>query len=176
MPHLHTKPGQHDFTVSAYIIRTDFARPKLILHQHKKLNKLLQFGGHVELDENPWSALIHEIREESGYDLAQLKLLQPESRLKNGVGGSVLHPQPVCINTHPFNEEHFHIDIGYAFVTDQEPAHQLAADESQDIRLVSQAELLELGRAEIFDNVKDIANFIFDECLPNWEHISADAV
>lgn len=53
MPHIHTEPGQHDHTASAYIVRLDEAEPALILHRHKILGQYLQFGGHVELDENP---------------------------------------------------------------------------------------------------------------------------
>jgi len=47
---------------------TEGAEPRIILHKHRKLNKLLQFGGHVELDETPWQAVLREIAEESGYD------------------------------------------------------------------------------------------------------------
>lgn len=70
MPHIHTEPGQHDLTVSAYIVRMDLPEPAIILHKHRKLNKWLQFGGHVEPHENPWQAVQREIREESGYELS----------------------------------------------------------------------------------------------------------
>ena len=54
MPHIHNQPGQHDICVSGYIVKiTEGAEPRIILHKHRKLNKLLQFGGHVELDETP---------------------------------------------------------------------------------------------------------------------------
>src|SRR5690349_3881626 len=120
MPHIHTGPGQHDLAVGAYIIRSDFDEPKLLLHWHKKLDKWLQFGGHVELDENLWDAVRHELLEESGYELKQLKLLQPKERMKS-LRGAILHPQPFHLNTHVFNETHNHTVLEYAFVTDQEP-------------------------------------------------------
>jgi len=53
MSHIHTNPGEHDQTVSAFIIRTDTAEPELLLHVHKKLGVLLQPGGHIELNETP---------------------------------------------------------------------------------------------------------------------------
>lgn len=56
---------------------TEGDEPRIILHKHRKLKMLLQFGGHVELDETPWQAVLREIAEESGYDKNQLKLLQP---------------------------------------------------------------------------------------------------
>ena len=66
MAHIHTQPGQHDHTASAYIIRTDLDTPRIMLHLHRKIGKYLQFGGHVELNETPWQAVVHELREESG--------------------------------------------------------------------------------------------------------------
>ena len=45
MAHIHTEPGQHDFTASAFIIRTDTPEPKLLLHRHKLVGKYLQIGG-----------------------------------------------------------------------------------------------------------------------------------
>ena len=71
MPHIHTLPGEHDATASAYIVRTDLGEPAIMLHRHKKLDTMLQFGGHVELHENPLEAIAHELREESGYDFRQ---------------------------------------------------------------------------------------------------------
>ena len=72
MPHIHNKPGQHDICVSGYIVKiTEGDEPRIILHKHRKLKMLLQFGGHVELDETPWQAVLREIAEESGYDKNQ---------------------------------------------------------------------------------------------------------
>ncbi|MDQ5885925.1 MAG: hypothetical protein QG628_322, partial [Patescibacteria group bacterium] len=115
MSHLHTQPGQHDVTVSAYIIRTDRPEPVLLLHMHKKLKKYLQFGGHVEHHEDPWKAITHEVLEESGYDMSQLVLLQPQIRLKK-VTDTKLHPIPVTLLTHDFpGLDHYHSDIAFAF-------------------------------------------------------------
>lgn len=77
MPHIHTAPNQHDHTVTGYVIRTDGDQPRALLHVHKKLGKLLPPGGHIELDETPWAAMLHELREEAGYDAGQLLVLQP---------------------------------------------------------------------------------------------------
>lgn len=40
MAHIHTKPGQHDLTASAYIIRDDGNEPVVLLHRHKKLGAI----------------------------------------------------------------------------------------------------------------------------------------
>lgn len=172
MAHIHTKPGQHDHTASAYILRTDFEEPKIMLHLHKKIGKYLQFGGHVELHETPWQAVVHELREESGYDIDQLRILQPADRVGR-LSDAVIHPQPVAHSTHPFggNTDHFHTDIAYAIVTDEEPRHSPEDGESTTIKLFTRQELAALGEDDLPDNVKQIAFFIFDKCLNNWEAI-----
>lgn len=171
MPHLHTEPGQHDFTVSAYIVRLDTPEPAIILHRHKLLGKYMQFGGHVELHETPWQALIHEIAEESGYQPEQLKILQPAVRLTK-FSDSVLHPQPVSIQTHPFgNIDHYHTDIAFAFVTNEPPRGTVGEHESADIKTFTAAELAKLGNQEIIKNVRETAVYVIDELLRQWQPI-----
>ncbi len=172
MPHIHTEPGQHDHTASAYIVRIDMSEPKILLHRHKKLNRYLQFGGHIELNETPWQAVLHEVQEEAGYEPGQLTLLQPKHRIKH-LPHVDLHPYPVCYNTHRFSDTHFHTDIGFAFVVSELPKHEVAEDESRDFGLFSQKELLALPETDTFEDVKEIGLFIFDECLKNWEQIRA---
>ncbi len=54
MSHIHTNTGEHDFCASGSIVRLDSTDvPKILLHKHKKLGVFIQFGGHVELNENP---------------------------------------------------------------------------------------------------------------------------
>ena len=126
MPHIHTEPGQHDHTVSAYIIRYQDDVPYLLLHRHKKYKKLMQPGGHVELNETPWQAMRHEIVEETGYDLSQLKLLQPPvAPLSFRAPNTTVMPMPLLHNSHfvrdPTIDGHYHDDMVYAFVTDELP-------------------------------------------------------
>lgn len=140
MPHIHTKPGQHDITVSAYIIRTDDDKPQLLVHMHKKVGKLMQIGGHVELDETPWQALSHEILEESGYDLQELKVLQPQPK-PFAVDNATVHPVPLLFNTHVVSDTHYHTDLVYAFVTDHMPTIAPAEGESADLRWLTVSQL-----------------------------------
>lgn len=174
MAHIHTQPGQHDHTASAYIIRTDSATPKIMLHLHKKIGKYLQFGGHIELHETPWRAVCHELREESGYDINQLSILQPLDRVQQ-LSDAVLHPQPAAHSTHPFGggTDHFHTDIAYAIVTDQPPRHLPDDGESTTIKLLTRDELAAMPEDKMPDNVKQIGLFIFDHCLRQWEAIPA---
>jgi hypothetical protein len=171
MAHIHTEPGQHDHTASAFIVRMFGTEPKVLLHIHKKLKKYLQFGGHIELDETPWDTVKHETQEESGYAMDQLKILQPKFYSKGKAGDVKYHPFPVSHNTHVFDEQHSHTDIAYVFVTSQEPRHQVAEDESGLIKAFSRQDILDLGQDKIYDNMKETCLFIFDECLPNWQQV-----
>ena len=84
MAHVHTQYGEHDQTASAFIVRTDTEQPKLLLHLHKKLGVLLQPGGHVELQENQWQAICHEIQEETG--LSSTTIARISRSLREGEG------------------------------------------------------------------------------------------
>jgi 8-oxo-dGTP pyrophosphatase MutT (NUDIX family) len=171
MAHIHTEPGQHDHTVSAYIVRLG-SEPKILLHKHKILGCYIQFGGHIELDENPWQAVKHEILEESGYEIDQLRILQPKTRIKKVSGyGRNLHPLPVTYMTHVFDKTHNHIDISYVFVTDELPRHKPAEGESQKINAFSKKQVQNLGDDEIFQNIQEVCTFILEECLDSWEQV-----
>ena len=57
----HFVPGH--FTASCYIVD---GSGRLLLHHHRRLNRWLQMGGHVDGDELPVAAALREGREESG--------------------------------------------------------------------------------------------------------------
>lgn len=171
MAHIHTNPGEHDHTASAFVIRTDFEEPKLLLHVHKKLGVLLQPGGHVELHETPWQAITHELMEETGYELSQLQVLQPRVRI-SAIEAAVLHPQSIVHNTHYFDKEgvHKHTDISYAFTTNDEPRYTPGEGESNTLRWVTFDELRLLrSPEEIYENVRQIGEFALRSILNEWE-------
>lgn len=173
MAHIHTTDSQHDLTVTAYIARLDTNEPKVLLHMHRKLNMLLPIGGHVELLETPWQAVAHELTEESGYTLSQLRILQPKSRI-NTMPGVVQHPYPIAFNTHEIPEKHFHTDISYAFTTLNDPEMETESGESLDLRWLSSEELDRLTDADIHENVRSVYHFIINEALQMWDHVRTD--
>lgn len=173
MGHIHSEPGQHDYTVGAYIMRLDGPEPKALLHLHKKMRMLFPIGGHIELDETPWQAVAREVKEESGYLLSQTKVLQPKQRIKS-LSDVTIHPQPVAVSDHDVTIEHFHTDLAYAFVVDSEPQSTADEGESTDLRWLTQSELESLSDAEIFPNTREIYTFIFEACLSNWDAVSPD--
>jgi len=166
MAHIHTQPGQHDLTVSAYIFRLDPDEPKVILHRHKKHQNYLQFGGHVELSENPWQAVLRELEEESGYWPEQIQVLQPPQHIK---GARFTHPHPLCILTYPAGDKHKHTDICFAFTTNENPKSIIGRDESNDIISLTQHEFEALSKDEMFENARDVITFIFQVALTEWK-------
>lgn len=140
MPHIHTEPGQRDITVSAYIVRREGSERKCLVHFHRKIEVLMQIGGHIDLDHTPWQALIEELHEEAGYDISQLDVLQPFAEIPK-LEGEVVHPVPFTANTHNVGADHFHSDLCYGFVTDEDPIADVAAGESTDLRWLSIEEL-----------------------------------
>jgi 8-oxo-dGTP pyrophosphatase MutT (NUDIX family) len=172
MPHIHTEPGQHDATASAFIIRLDFKEPKLMLHIHKKLGVYMQFGGHIELHETPWQTVIHELEEESGYTIDQLKILQPKIRLKDFKDAKV-HPMPIYYQTHlfPTDFEHYHTDAAFAFITKEQPKMKVAAGESENIQLFTAEELRAIPANQIPENVRITGLFALEKCLQEYEAV-----
>lgn len=171
MPHIHTTPGQVDASVTGFMIRDDFDEPKMLFHMHRKLDSLLPAGGHVELDETPWVAMAHELREETGYELTQLRILQPKTRLKQ-VTGIALHPVPLVSNTHALPDNHFHADLDYLFVTSAEPIYAPSEGEATELIWLTQHELVELESSKIFDNTREIALFCFEAFTsPDFEQV-----
>jgi 8-oxo-dGTP pyrophosphatase MutT (NUDIX family) len=175
MSHIHTKPGQHDHTVNIYIARLDGPEPKIMLHKHKKYNIYMQFGGHIELNENPWEALVRELKEETGYGINQLEVLQPKKVLK-GLTGVLTHPTPISFTTHLAGVDHHHIDTAFAFITNQDPTHQPQEGESAKIKLFRRSELLAAADNEIYENGRETSLYILDECLKNWQRIPAGKI
>lgn len=174
MAHIHTGPGEYDWTMSAFIARTDLPEHSIALHKHKILDVLLQFGGHVELTKDPWETLESEIRDESGYDIDQLLVLQPKDRIQEIVGATQ-HPIPVSFISHSFpgvTPEHNHIDLAIAFIADGPPNHLPRDVSPSDIRLRSSKELDEISPLEIYPNVRQIAKFVLDTCVTEWDRVS----
>lgn len=103
MPHIHKLI---DFAVSGFVVFND----KVLLIHHKKLNKWLPVGGHIELNENPEDAIVREVREESGLKVK----VKGERPLIKSPGTKFLH-RPRFIDIADLPEGHKHIHFIYFF-------------------------------------------------------------
>ncbi|MBH1980639.1 NUDIX domain-containing protein [Candidatus Saccharibacteria bacterium] len=171
MGHIHDKPGQIDQTVSAYMLRRDGDDIYVMLHKHKKLGMLLPVGGHIELDETPWSALAHELAEESGYALDELEILQPVVRVA-ALEHVVVHPQPFVVQTHEVVPGHYHTDQGFIFIADTHPRREVAEGESEEIRWLTRDGIVGLSDADIWNDTRLLCLAIFDQFSDEWRPVS----
>lgn len=79
MAHIHEKI---DFTVAIFIVQN----AKVLLILHRKLNKWLPVGGHIELDEDPEVAALREAKEESGFEVELVgERPPPQQKLEPGL-------------------------------------------------------------------------------------------
>lgn len=108
------------YTVSIYIVHKD----KVLLHQHKKYNKLLPLGGHIEENELPEEACIREAKEESGLDITLYNSDHTWTSTNKDKSSSVISfSEDVLVNPmHTIlcevNPEHYHIDLVFYGLAD----------------------------------------------------------
>lgn len=108
MTHIHELI---DWTVETYIIYKD----RVLLRHHEKYHIWLGVGGHVELDENPFTAAKRECMEEVGL---KIKIDGSENLKYYGTDYDVRElPQPAAMNIHRVSPTHEHIGIIYFATT-----------------------------------------------------------
>ncbi len=140
MAHLHEKI---DFTVAIFVVREG----QVLLIHHRKLDKWLPLGGHIELDEDPEQAALRETKEESGLDVELLGERPPTT----GPGTRALIG-PRFLDIHRINATHEHIGMIY-WAWPKSGQTTLAKEEHHDIRWCQPADLDHL-QPPISDAVK----------------------
>lgn len=128
MPHIHEKI---DFTVAIFVVHEGRV---LVIH-HRKLDKWLPLGGHIELDEDPEQAALRETREESGLDVELIGERPPTT--EDGTRALIT---PRFLDIHRISSTHEHIGMIY-FARPKEGTITLAPEEHHDIRWCSRTEL-----------------------------------
>ncbi len=128
MAHIHEKI---DFTVAIFVVQNG----KVLLIHHRKLDKWLPLGGHIELDEDPEQAAIREAKEESGLDVELLGERPPTTS-----PGTRALIAPRFLDIHRITDTHEHIGMIY-WARPRNGALALAAEEHHDIRWCSPNDL-----------------------------------
>jgi len=126
--HIHEKI---DFTVAIFVVHD----AKILLIHHRKLDKWLPLGGHIELDEDPEIAALREAREESGLEVELLGERPPTTE-----PGTRALIAPRFLDIHRITDTHEHIGMIY-WARPKGGTVQLATDEHHDIRWCSSVEL-----------------------------------
>ena len=113
-------PGH--FTASCFIVDD---QGRLLLHHHRRLNRWLQMGGHVEAEETTASAALREGMEESGLHDLQL-------------GDAAIFDLDVHVIPAGRGEpEHRHFDVRYAARTQAPQTVKIDRGESKELAWVS---------------------------------------
>ena len=128
MAHIHDKI---DFTVSILVVEED----RILLVHHRKLNRWLPLGGHIELDEDPEMAAHRETREESGLEVELIGERPPTT----GPGTRALIA-PRFLDIHRITDQHEHIGLIY-WARRRGGTVSLAAEEHHAIRWCSATDL-----------------------------------
>lgn len=96
------------FTTSVYVYNPKI--DKFLFIHHKKLNKWLQPGGHIELNENPEDCAIREVKEETNLDVKLYGKRVPRET-------DLIRPFGIQLNK--IKEDHEHFDLIYLAITNQ---------------------------------------------------------
>ena len=131
MAHIHEKI---DFTVAIFVVHDG----RILLVHHRKLDKWLPLGGHVELDEDPEQAALREAREESGWEVELLGERPPTTE-----PGTRALIAPRFLDIHRITDTHEHIGMIY-WARPKSGTTKLAVEEHHDIRWCSAADLDDL--------------------------------
>src|SRR5437764_2426422 len=101
MAHIHEKIN---FTVAIFVVHGG----KILLIHHRKLDKWLPLGGHIELDEDPEQAALREAKEESGLEVELLGERPPTTS-----PGTRALLAPRFLDIHRITDSHEHIGMIY---------------------------------------------------------------
>lgn len=117
MPHIHTEPGQIDYTADVFVVHEN----KVLYRLHDKNKLWLMPGGHIELNEVPEQSAVREVFEEVGlevelYNPLKLTLVSKDEDAnlvasKVGEYRNLLPPSEM--NIHYISDTHRHIGLVY---------------------------------------------------------------
>ena len=128
MPHIHDKI---DFTVAIFVVQDG----QVLLIHHRKLDKWLPLGGHIELDEDPEAAALREAREESGLEVELVGERPPTTE-----PGTRALIAPRFLDIHRISDTHEHIGLIY-WARPKTGSVLLSAEEHHHIRWCTEEEL-----------------------------------
>jgi len=135
-----------DFVVTAYIVKDG----KVLLVHHKKLNKWLPVGGHIDEAETPEEALHREVREEAGIEI-EIVCKKDENGKERGKVEMLATPNHIQLEE--IDGKHQHIDLVY-FARAKHNHVKLKEDEHHEIKWFSEDEM---NSSEIPHNVRYFA-------------------
>ena len=157
------------FTTSVYIFSKE-AKPRVLLLFHKKNQKWMQPGGHINPNETPPEAAIREVLEETGMDLTPY--MKPTRQLTEDVLDMAV---PVLLQQQrieAYNDEpaHYHLDMGYVVHV----PHKLPEPAQDESLMVNWFTLEQLDKLDMFDNVRTLIKELFAGINSSSIHDASD--
>lgn len=131
MPHIHEKI---DFCSETFIVYNN----TVLLRKHDKYKIWLSIGGHIELDEDPTSAALREVREEVGLDVM---LFEENGRQPLFTDNSQSLIPPQHLNIHNVTDEHRHIAFVYFATSNTDDLNLSVTEISEECRWFTKEEL-----------------------------------
>ena len=138
------------FCASVFLINPEDKR--ILLVKHKKFNKWVQPGGHIEDEETPEEAALRETYEETGI---KVKLLGDRFPREDDF------IKPLGIQKNRNKEGDVHIDIIYAGVPVNDVEGHIS-DESIDLHWFTRKEL---DYIDLFPDIKITYDYIINEII-----------
>lgn len=147
---------KRQFTASAFIIDS---KNRVLLLWHKKAQKWMPPGGHIDADELPEDAARRECKEETGLDVEIMGDAQDDLFAGNQHEGRILK-KPFAflleeIEARPDQPAHQHMDFVYlAKPIDENQTLLLAESEGTELRWFTKEEVQNIPDKDVYANVK----------------------
>lgn len=134
MPHIHEKI---DFCSETFVVYKN----KVLLRKHDKYKIWLSVGGHVELDEDPNTAAVREVKEEVGLDVVLFKEEGKQPKFKESKNISLVPPQFMVM--HSIDEKHSHVAFIFFAKSETDQLELSETEVADDCRWFSKDEILD---------------------------------
>jgi 8-oxo-dGTP pyrophosphatase MutT (NUDIX family) len=151
------------FTTSVFIINNFEGNLQLALIHHKKFDRWMVPGGHIEPFENQVEAAIREAGEETGLSIKLFSFLHAENKVNDAqwiLPPEYFYQQLIPVSTQ--EESHYHLDFAYlAFANELE--FTFNAKETKNIKWVDLEQALNLN---LFEGTR----FIIQEIISKFKN------